>query len=144
MTTRRDSALVKVLVTLISLLVTLSACGNSEPVIPNGTYMTSDMKETITVDGANIRFRVLAGEDRTKMIDRSCEYSVWPDGRLQPHPLASQEVLTGIGKFDWRWDGQAIVQSDPRTPARSTKVFELRKNTSHSEEHTTQDSAGDD
>lgn len=127
MTTRRNRAWMETLVALIPLLITLAACGNSGPAIPDGAYMTADMEEAITVEGPDIHFKVLAGEDGARTIDRSCQYSVWPDGRLQPHPLASQEVLTGIGKFNWRWDGEAIVQSDPRYPDRPPKVFELRK-----------------
>jgi hypothetical protein len=78
MTTRRNCVWVEALVTLIPLFVTLSACGNSGPIIPNGAYMTADMKEAITVEGPRIHFKVLAGEDGARMIDRSCEYSVWP------------------------------------------------------------------
>jgi hypothetical protein len=135
---------VEALFTLIPLFVTLSACGNSAPMIPNGAYMTADMKEAITVEGPRIHFKVIAGEDGTRMIDRSCEYSVWPDGRLQPLPLSSQEVLTGIGKFDWRWDGLAIVQSDPRAPDRPAKVFEYRKDIAHSAERAALDDTKDD
>lgn len=117
----------KSLILFILLHLALVACSGSGIALPSGTYVASATKETITIDEAKIHFKVFVDDGHTQLIDRSCEFSVWPDGRIQPHPLASQEVLTGIGKFYWRWDGQAIVQSDPRAPARPARIFKLQE-----------------
>jgi len=109
---------------VIYLITALSACDDpSQATLPNGTYVTSSKEEAITVDGRKIIFRVFVDDARTQLSNRSSEFDVWPEGKIVPHPLASQEMLTGIGKFDWRWDGSAIAQSDPRRPDRPAAIF---------------------
>lgn len=109
---------------VIFLVATSSACEETpQPPVPNGTYVTSSKEEAITVDGRKINFRVFVDDGQTQLSNRSSDFDVWPDGKIVPHPLASQEMLIGIGKFDWRWDGSAIVQSDPRRPDRAATVF---------------------
>jgi hypothetical protein len=108
----------------IIFVIALSACEEpSQPVVPDGTYETSSKDEAITVDGRKITFRVFLDDARAQLSNRSLEFDVWPEGKIVPHPLASQEMLTGIGKFEWHWDGRAIVQSDPRRPDRPAATF---------------------
>jgi hypothetical protein len=108
----------------IIFVTALSACADpSQAVVSDGTYETSSKEEAITVDGRKITFRVFVDDARTQLSNRSSEFDVWPDGKLVPHPLASQEMLTGIGKFEWRWDGRVIVQTDPRRPDRPATTF---------------------
>ena len=95
-----------------------------QPNVPNGTYVTSSKEESVIVQGRKITFRVFVDDARTKLSDRTTEFYLWPEGTLVPYTLASQEMLTGIGKFDWSWDGIAIRQSDPRRPDRAVTIFE--------------------
>jgi hypothetical protein len=35
-----------------------------------------------------------------RYIDRALKYEVLPDNEIQVYPMASNEVMTGIGKFE--------------------------------------------
>jgi hypothetical protein len=113
----------RVLVAII-FVAALAACEDPpQTIVPDGTYETSSKEEAVTIEGGKITFRVFVDDARTQLSNRSSEFDVWPEGKIVPHPLASQEMLTGIGKFEWRWDGSAIVQSDPRRPDRPATIF---------------------
>ena len=81
--------------------------------IPAGTYV-SDRKaaDEISISPSGISFRVKV-EDR--VVDRKYDYTVLPDGRIHPSPLVTSDIQVGVAKFDWFWDGQAIIQRDPAT-----------------------------
>jgi hypothetical protein len=75
------------------------------------------------VSESEIRFKIMFGSDGGIPVDRTYKYEVWPNGRVQPFPMASEEAVSGIGKFDWQWDGSQITQTDPRNGSLPPKVF---------------------
>lgn len=108
----------------ITLGVFLCACRDDQVRIPEGTYVSVSGAETIEVGKSDIRFRIVLDEQGTGgIVDRTYQYEVQPNGRLQPYPMTSTEVMTGIGRFDWHWDGEQITQVDARKGSAHANVF---------------------
>ena len=59
-----------------------------------------------------MRFRVKVDD---RVVDRKYSYTVRSDGRIHPSPLVSSDIQLGVAKFDWFWDGQAIIQKEAGT-----------------------------
>lgn len=100
--------------------VLAAAChASDEHPIVNGTYAVTNPDpgsvDTITVDNPTICFRLHWREG--EVLEKTYEYSVSPDGRIMPGPMRSAEYEPGILKWDWYWDGEAIVQTDPKSKA---------------------------
>jgi hypothetical protein len=98
----------------------LCACGPPKVDIPQGTYGSASGEETIEVSESQMRFRIALNGQR---IDRTLTYQVWPDNRIQVYPMASQELVTGIGTFEWHWDGEQITQTTLRDEGVPPKLF---------------------
>jgi hypothetical protein len=95
------------------LFAALAGCTTAYQPIPAGTYASDlTLSDEILVSPRDIRFRVKVDE---RVVDRSYSYTVLPDGRIHPSPLVSSDIQLGVAKFDWFWDGQAIIQKEPRT-----------------------------
>jgi len=108
----------------LSLGMILCGCREEQVRIPEGTYISESRAETIQVVNSTIRFRIMLEEQRpSRIVDRTYQYEVLPNGRLQPHPMTSEEVMTGIGRFDWHWDGEQITQVDVRKGGALAKVY---------------------
>lgn len=106
------------------LSVLLCACREEQARIPEGTYVSVSGAETIEVGKSDIRFRIMIDERGIgSIVDRTYQYEVLPNGRLQPYPMASTEVLTGVGRFDWHWDGEQITQLDARKGGANAKIY---------------------
>ena len=93
------------------------ACAKDFHPIPDGTYVASKSEQRITVTGSTIHFYVRLNESSAGpgMLERTYQYTVLRDGRVQPYPVRSADAVFGIGKFDWYWDGEKILQRDPRS-----------------------------
>jgi hypothetical protein len=82
------------------LLLALLLCGCREQQfrIPEGTYTPTSGSETIEVSKSEIRFKImLDGGGSSAVVDRTYQYEVLPNGRLQPYPMASAKIMTGVG-----------------------------------------------
>lgn len=78
-----------------------------------GTYFTDDLPgEEIVVLQSEIRFFIRVNKD---FVDRKYKYTVLPDGRIQPYPMTSSDAIFGVGMYDWYWDGNTIIQKNPKT-----------------------------
>jgi hypothetical protein len=96
-----------------------------ERTISNGTYLDPSGEQKIIVRDSRIHFLIALEKGRAdRRLDREYDYSVDPDGRIQPRPLVSSDAVLGVAKFDWRWDGKVISQSDPAT--KEVTIFNAR------------------
>jgi hypothetical protein len=93
-------------------LMAVGACASESHPIPNGTYSYS--QERIVVDGGRIQFHLIS-KDAGQASDKEYQYTVLPDGRIQPYPLTSSDAVLGTGRYDWSWNGKAIVRTNPHT-----------------------------
>lgn len=103
----------------------LIGCMAEGRTMSNGTYLDPSGDQKITVRGYRIHFLIALEKGRPdRRLDREYDYSLLPDGRIQPRPLVSSDVVSGIAKFDWHWDGKVISQSDPAT--KEVTIFNAR------------------
>jgi hypothetical protein len=82
--------------------------------IPDGVYRSASGNDSIEIAGRKVRFslhvREPAGSD---FIVKEYNYSVYPDGRLQPSFMNSSNALGGpVGRYAWYWDGTVIKRRD--------------------------------
>jgi hypothetical protein len=121
---RENKMKVFTLLCALTLIVFLVACRDEPLRIPEGTYVSESGAETIEVSKIHIRFRIMPDQqESTGLVDRTYQYEVLPDGILQPYPMASAEMLTGIGKFECRWNGEQITQMDRRNRGSREKLY---------------------
>lgn len=81
--------------------------------IPVGVYSHGkDYGEKIFVSQTEITFYIKIDN---YIIQRKLNYSVLPDGTINLYTMASSELLTGIGRYEWYWDGKNIIQRDFKT-----------------------------
>ena len=93
-------------------MVSMGRAPDNHP-IPIGTYFADRYPdEEILVLQSEIRFRIGVNKD---FLDRQYKYTVLTNGRIQPFPMTSSEVLLGVGSYDWYWDGKAIIRQNPKT-----------------------------
>ncbi len=111
------------LMTGMFLLVFMSVgCAEDKHPIIQGTYLSPSGDESVSVSGTEIHFHIRGGGlRRDRILDHTYpQYSVWNDGSINPSPMTSDDAGGGIGWFEWIWDGEKILQKNPRTsdPAR--------------------------
>lgn len=74
---------------------------------------------------SKIHFHIRLDES-SRFYDRAFDiYDVHPDGVLYAYPISTGEYASGIGKFDWYWDGEKIIQKNLKT-GETVKVFSLK------------------
>lgn len=96
-------------------LISLSfvSCATDYCPVPVGSYFFGN--EYLLVAQSKISFHIKLDKQTDEMIAREYEYTVLPDGRIQPFPLRSVDAVLGVGKFDWYWDGKNINRKNPKT-----------------------------
>ena len=105
---------IRICITLFC-LVLASCIAEQKPMI-DGKYIDPSGEQTITVRGLRIHFKIaLEKGHRGRYVDHEYDYSILPDGRIQPKPLVSTDVVSGVAKFDWFWNGTVITRTDPTT-----------------------------
>jgi hypothetical protein len=83
--------------------------------IAEGTYRSAGGDETLFVSSDRIRFQIRRGGTRSsERLDLTYEYTVQADGNIEPFPMRSVEIFTGVGRFNWHTDGESIRQDDPK------------------------------
>jgi hypothetical protein len=97
--------------------VFLTACLADKRLILEGSYQNPLSDEYVTVQKSKIRFHInLRNEKGEKLLDQEYQYySVWTNGRILPRPLRSVDAVYGVGRYDWYWNGEAILRKDPKT-----------------------------
>jgi hypothetical protein len=101
-------------VAAIQTLLPVLGCASDSRPIENGTYLARSGEGKISVRDQEIHFIVtISHEGRKEVLDRRYNYTVLPDGRIQPHPVRSVDAAFGIGRYDWYWEGGEIVQRNP-------------------------------
>lgn len=81
--------------------------------ISEGVYRSGGRDESLTVGSSEIRFQIRRGDPQeTERLDQTYQYTVRPDGEVIAFPQRSVEMLTGVARFDWYWDGKSIQQKD--------------------------------
>ncbi len=94
-----------------------SALGSAHgPPIPAGTYVSPTVEEQEIVREDTIRFRIRLAEGEP-LVDRQYDFHVTTDGRIQPYPMTSVDAGLGVGRFEWRLRGGAILREERRTGA---------------------------
>jgi len=99
-------------VAIAALVLCSCGCASDYHPIPDGTYSYGE--ERVVVEGERMRFHIL-DEKEGPSSDKEYYFTVLPDGRIQPYPLASAEAALGIGKYDWFWNGDRIVRTIPHS-----------------------------
>src|SRR5262245_11588210 len=96
-------------------IVGLTGCAADYCPIPDGTYRAQGSEEAIVARGSQLAVHIWLDHRGTEPYfrDHSYGYTVHDDGELQPYTSTTGDEMDGIGYFDWRWDGKAIVQRDP-------------------------------
>jgi hypothetical protein len=98
----------------LHMLLSTTACASDSHPIENGTYIARSGEDRISAQDEDLHFVLTITEDgQQRVFDRSYSYTVLPDGRIQPHPVRSADAVFGIGRFDWYWDGNEIIQKAP-------------------------------
>ncbi len=109
----------------ISSFMAITGCLNDYHPMTAGNYVSGDGDERVAVIDSEICFHVrIRDEDPTSYIDRTYSYSVQQDGRIRVRPMRSVDAVYGVGRFRWYWDGQKIIQEDPKS-GRALKQFVL-------------------
>ena len=80
--------------------------------IAEGTYVSPEGSESVTVDGGTMRFVVKHGRYEGMTLDKACSYFLSEDGRIRAYPMSSVEAVNGVGYWDWYWEQDRIVQVD--------------------------------
>ena len=112
---------------LVYLLVAVGGCGNEYHPIIVGTYSSPSGDEEIVVSESKIRFKIrLNDSNGNRALDKTYDYTVESDGRLETVGVTSVDAAFGVGRFDWYWDGEKITQKDTRSNA-PAKVFMLKQ-----------------
>ena len=80
-----------------------------------GTYGSSEpgSTECLQIGEREIFFHVRGREGQ--FVDRAYGYSVWNDGTLMPHPVASADYFMGVGVYDWRLTEEGVVRVETKT-----------------------------
>ncbi len=66
----------------------------------------------VSVLATKIRFHVKVNDG---FVDHVYDYAVESDGRIRLSPQVSSDILLGVPKYQWFWDGKVILQREPRT-----------------------------
>lgn len=100
------------------LVHTASGCAATAPhSIPIGIYGSDTRGEEISVSPEEIKFHLKVDE---RFVDHTYDYTVQANGRIYLSPQVSSDILLGVPKYQWFWDGKAIIQKQPKT-GESTK-----------------------
>jgi len=90
-----------------------SACAAPHHPIPVGTYVSDKTPgDQVSVLATQIRFHVKVND---RFVDHVYDYTVESDGRIHLSPQVSSDILLGVPKYQWSWDGKAILQREPKT-----------------------------
>ena len=86
--------------------------------IPVGTYLSPIGDESVSVRESQLYFHVRI-DDRhpDRLVNRTCDYGV-VKGHIaldSDRAATSVEAAFGFARYDWEWDGEAIIRRDPRT-----------------------------
>jgi hypothetical protein len=102
-------------------------CSDVRPLV-DGTYYSPSGEERIVVRGPKLEFHVLILDPEKRSVGKRIfdNYSVWPDGRIQPYPMRSVELLKGIGSCEWKWSGSEIVREGCRHESPKTAFVRRR------------------
>ncbi len=83
--------------------------------IPDGVYISTNEQVLIQSEKATLKVYVEPGAT-TEMVHREFDYFVDEEGWITWMTMTSNETLTGVGRYDWRWNGEdKILKSDSRT-----------------------------
>lgn len=112
------------LAVIILTWATATSCMASSPHIANGVYREPAMVETVAIQGEEIEFQISVSDGKeSRVLKRKYKYRLLSGGKI--HVIASSNdsaFVFGIMKYDWFWNGWAIVREDPKT--RNTTTFE--------------------
>jgi hypothetical protein len=115
----------KSLAACLSLSLAMACRASDYRPIPNGMYSTPAGNEYISVHDGSLRLHVLPWSEMRppRYSDAAYQYTVLSDSRIVIYTMTSAEAVNGIGGFSWRWDGERIVQQDPRRPNSKDKLY---------------------
>jgi hypothetical protein len=107
---------------LIWTWATSGMAGNSP--ITNGVYRESTKVETVSIQGEEIEFQIRVPDGKEeRLVKRKYKYRLLPGSDI--HVIASSNdsvFVFGILKYEWFWDGKAIVRKQRK--GGGTTVFE--------------------
>src|SRR5512139_3974436 len=86
--------------------------------IPIGTYLSPSGEETVSAWESQLHFHVRVDKEHPDtFVDRTYDYGVHKDHITLHSDIAatSAEAAFGFARYDWQWDGEAIIRRDPRT-----------------------------
>jgi hypothetical protein len=95
---------------LIWTWATSGMAGNSP--VTNGVYRESTKVETVSIQGEEIEFQILVpyGKEE-RLIKRKYKYDLLPGSYIRVSASSNDAVFVfGIMKYEWLWDGKAIVR----------------------------------
>jgi hypothetical protein len=115
----------------VVLLAGMGGCPPDAHLIIEGVYVSPSNDESVSVAETQVRFHIRGGGLRQdRILDHTYpEYTVMDDGEIRPGPMTSDDAAAGVGWFDWYWDGENIVQKDPRAtnPANLVRTFTRKR-----------------
>ena len=100
---------------VLAIVFAISSAGYAaaQQPIPAGTYISEKAPgEQISVHGTQMKFHIRVND---RIVDHTYDYSVVSDGSIHLSPQVSSEILLGVPRYRWLWDGKAIFQHEPKT-----------------------------
>jgi hypothetical protein len=102
----------------VPLLLVIGSCIAEQRPIPIGTYVSPSREESISVGESRLHFHVrIDSKHPNRFVDRSHDYGVHKNQITLHSDMAatSAQAAFGFERYDWKWDGEAIIRHDPRS-----------------------------
>jgi hypothetical protein len=113
---------------------TVSCASNTEvKKITDGVYRDPSKMEMVAIRGREIEFQIHVNDGQREQAVHKVypNYTLLINGKFWPAatasvPIRSADVLLGVGRFEWFWDGDKITRRHPKSG--ETMIF-LREST---------------
>ena len=109
---------IKLLCTIFGIVLVFESCIVERRPIPFGTYLSPSGEESVSAREFQLHFHVrVDNEHPDRFVDRSYDYGVHKNHIALHSDMAatSAEAAFGFDRYDWSWDGEAIIRRDPRS-----------------------------
>jgi hypothetical protein len=110
--------MMKLICVIFAMALAFESCIVEHHSIPIGTYLSPSGEESVSARESQLHFHVrIHSEHPDRFVNRTCDYAVHK-GHIALHSdmaATSAEAAFGFARYDWEWDGVAIIRRDPRT-----------------------------
>jgi len=111
-------AAIKLLCVIIGFGLAFESCIVAHHPIPIGIYSRPFGEETVSARESQLHFHIRIDKDNPdSFVDRTYDYGVIKNHIALHSAVAatSAEAAFGFDRYQWDWDGNAIIRHDPRS-----------------------------